>query len=79
MKLVSFIAKSLEETPGVPSSVRLQLLLVCVMTTVVPFGVWAVLSLKNGAMQDFPAGLVSFGTLLFGGASAAKVIQQRSE
>jgi hypothetical protein len=77
MKISEWIRKSMEETPGVPSSVRLQLLVITAAVVVVFVGL--ALSVALGKLPDIPAGVVSFGTLLFSGAAAAKVIQQRSE
>lgn len=67
----------MEEAPGVPSSIRLQML--TITAAVVAVFVGLSLSVALGKMTDIPAGVVSFGTLLFSGAAAAKVIQQRSE
>lgn len=77
MKALRWISRSMEETPGVPSSVRLQLLVITAAVVAVFVGMSAAVAL--GKLPDIPAGVVSFGTLLFSGAAAAKVIQQRSE
>lgn len=77
MKLGEFLRKALEESPGVPSSVRLQLLLITAAVVLVFVGLSLAVALEK--LPDIPAGVVSFGTLLFSGAAAAKVIQQRSE
>jgi hypothetical protein len=77
MTFRQFIAKALEESPGVPSSVRLQLLVITAAVVAVFVGLSV--SVALGKLADIPAGVVSFGTLLFSGAAAAKVIQQRSE
>jgi hypothetical protein len=69
----------MEEAPGVPSSVRLQMLIVCAMAGVLPLSVWAFVSVSRGELADIPGGVVSLCSLLLGGATAAKVYQQRSE
>lgn len=77
MKIGQFLTKCLEESPGVPSSIRLQMLVITAAVTAVFLGLS--LSVALGKLPDIPPGVVSFGTLLFSGAAAAKVIQQRSE
>lgn len=77
MKLREWLLRSMEEAPGVPSSIRLQMLTITAAVVVVFLTLAAAVAF--GKLADIPAGVVSFGTLLFSGAAAAKVIQQRSE
>ena len=79
MSLFSWLGKVVEESPGVPSTTRTIYMIVTMMVAVVPMSLWAYLSIRAGQMVDFPAGVITMATLLFGVVSSAKVVQQRGE
>lgn len=54
-------------------------MIVTFMVAVIPMSIWAYLSIRAGQMVDFPAGVITMTTLLFGVVSGAKVVQQRGE
>ncbi len=74
---MKWLKQALEESPGVPSSVRLQLLVITAAVVAVFVGLSLAVAL--GKLPDIPSGVVYFGTLVFSGAAAAKVIQQARE
>lgn len=79
MKLSTFVAKALEESPGVPSSVRLNMFLCYIIAGVMPLVVWGILSLKDGKMLDFPPTLATYCGALILGSTGAKVYQYTQE
>jgi hypothetical protein len=78
-KFTAWLAKVVEESPGVPSTIRVIYLIVTLMVAVVPILIWAYLSIHVGAMVDFPSGAITLFGLLFGVVTTGKVFQQRSE
>ena len=79
MKLFNWLGKALEESPGVPSSIRLQMFIICLMSSVLPLGVWAALSIHDKKMVEIPSTITTFCALLVSAATAGKVIQHQSE
>jgi hypothetical protein len=69
MKLFNWIGRSLEESEGTPSSIRLQMFIVCM----------AGLCIYNKQIVDIPSSVTAFCGLLFGGATAGKVFQYTKE
>jgi hypothetical protein len=79
MKLLHWIARSLEEDAGNPSSIRLQMFIVCMVSAVLPLLIWAGLCIYNKQIVDIPSSVTTFCGLLFGGATAGKVFQYTKE
>lgn len=77
--LFTWLGKALEESPGVPSSIRLQMFLVLLFAALLPMSIWAWICIYKVALVDIPSGVVTFCSLLLGMASAAKVTQAYSE
>lgn len=68
---------AVEESPGVISSTRVQMLLVAFAVVLLLLALGGAVAL--GKIPDIPGGVISLCTLLFAGAGTAKVIQQRNE
>lgn len=79
MNLFKWIGRSLEETPGNPSSIRVQMFITCIVSAVLPLLIWAGLCIYNKQMIEIPSGVTAFCALLFGGATAGKVFQYTKE
>ena len=79
MKLFNWIGRSLEGDGGAPSSIRLQMFIVCMVAAVLPLLIWAGLSIYSQKMLDIPSTVTAFCALLFGGATAGKVFQYTKE
>lgn len=75
--MFDWLKKSMEESPGVPSSVRIQMLAVTGAVLLVLLGLTAAIVLKRVA--DVPPGVVTLCSLVFTGAAAAKVVQKFAE
>lgn len=73
------IERATEESPGIISSIRLQMLVVLFMVAVVPLAVWAFVSIRKGELSDIPGGVITLCTLLAGASIGGKVYQQRNE
>lgn len=69
----------MEESAGNPSSIRVQMFLVCMVSAVLPLLVWAGLCIYNKQLIEIPGTVTAFCGLLFGGATAGKVFQYNKE
>lgn len=79
MNLFKWIGRSLEEGGGNPSSIRLQMFIVCIVSAVLPLLIWAGLCIYNKQIIEIPNSVTAFCGLLFGGATAGKVFQHTNE
>ena len=79
MKLFNWIGRALQEGDGAPSSIRLQMFIVCMVTAVLPLLIWAGLCIYSQQMLDIPSSVTAFCGLLFGSATAGKVFQYTKE
>lgn len=79
MNLFKWIGRSLEEGSGIPSSIRLQMFIVCMVSAVLPLLIWAGLCVYTQQILDIPGSVTAFCGLLFGGATAGKVYQYNKE
>lgn len=79
MKFFNWIGRSLEEGDGAPSSIRLQMFIVCMVAAVLPLLIWAGLCIYSKQMLDIPSTVTAFCGLLFGSATAGKVFQYTKE
>lgn len=80
--LGSLLRTAFEESPGVLSSMRIQMFIVMFLTIVMPLSIWAAFcwTHRNQAtLPDFPQGVFNFCTVTFSASAAAKVFQYRSE
>jgi hypothetical protein len=73
------LLKFLEESDGVLSSIRLQMLLCTFFCAILPITVWGILSVWKGALLEFPVGLSTFLIAIMGAATAGKVTQYWKE
>lgn len=78
-KFISWLGKVVEEAPGVPSTTRVIYMIAAVMGIIIPVALWVYLSIHTGGMVEFPAGVITFLTLIIGIITAGKVFQQRGE
>jgi len=79
MKFFNWIGRSLQEGDGAPSSIRLQMFIVCMVAAVLPLLIWAGLCIYSQQMLDIPSSGTAFCGLLFGSATAGKVFQYNKD
>lgn len=79
MRFFSFLEKCLEESPTLPSSIRLQMLIATFAVVVLPMIVWAVSCFYEKKLVEIPVTVSTFCTSVFAASLAAKVIQYNKE
>lgn len=77
--LRSILTGTIEESPKVFSSIRLQMLLAFAFCAALPACIWAYICIKSGTLVDFPMGASAFFVGIVGATSASKVIQYWKE
>ena len=78
-KFTSWLGKVVEESPGVPSTMRVIYMIAAFMAIIVPVSLWAYLCIHAGAMVEFPSGVITLLSLIIGIVTTGKVMQQKSE
>jgi len=77
----AWLRRTLEESPGLPSSMRLQQLINMLVTVVVPILVWTIMAFvaPEKIVTVFTTPILSFLGALYAGGVAGKVIQYTQE
>jgi len=77
--MIKNLVPFLEESPGVWSSIRLQMLLSFFFCGLLPTIVWIFFCIFSGKIVEFPASATTFLLGVIGIASTAKVVQYKME
>lgn len=76
---MKWLTPFLEESPGVKSSVRLQMIAAFFFAGILPILLWIVLSAVKGELLEFPNSVAAFCGGIIAAATGAKVVQYWKE